>query len=407
MTIRASASFAKREDLRFCYDALSAVSRSFSIVILQLKDPDLRDGVCLFYLVLRALDTIEDDMKVDIDWKIRELGKFHTHLGDPTWSLSEVGAGRERELLEQFPRVSSEFNKLKPPYQEVIRDITIKMENGMIEFLQRPVITLSDFDLYCHYVAGLVGEGITSLLGSCGSEDRHLTEDLTSANEMGLFLQKTNIIRDYFEDIYEEPPRMFWPKEIWGKYASELKDFSCSDNKAAAVACLNHMVANSLTHVPAVLEYITQLKDISVLRFCGIPQVMAIGTLCEVYNNYDTFRIKVKLSKVDSCKVMLGMYNIRDFLILFREFADRLHARLAKDDPQTPIIEAQLKSINERIENLLQVKSPTSDKRMGLKDVLFFPFRIARSIVASSFHLVQDVAGILSHTIFSLRLRGN
>ena len=35
------------------------------------------------------------------------------------------------------------------------------------------------------------------------SEDFYKMEDL--ANHMGLFLQKTNIIRDYLEDINEEP----------------------------------------------------------------------------------------------------------------------------------------------------------------------------------------------------------
>lgn len=33
------------------------------------------------------------------------------------------------------------------------------------------------------------------------------------AISMGLFLQKTNIIRDYLEDILET--RQFWPKDIW------------------------------------------------------------------------------------------------------------------------------------------------------------------------------------------------
>ena len=30
---------------------------------------------------------------------------------------------------------------------------------------------------------------------------------------MGLFLQKTNIIRDYREDI--DDARIFWPKSVW------------------------------------------------------------------------------------------------------------------------------------------------------------------------------------------------
>lgn len=37
-------------------------------------------------------------------------------------------------------------------------------------------------------------------------------------------LQKTNIIRDYLEDINEIPKsRMFWPREIWSKYVDKLE----------------------------------------------------------------------------------------------------------------------------------------------------------------------------------------
>ena len=42
------------------------------------------------------------------------------------------------------------------------------------------------------------------------------------SNSMGLFLQKTNITRDYLEDITAANSRMFYPKEIWGKYAPKL-----------------------------------------------------------------------------------------------------------------------------------------------------------------------------------------
>lgn len=45
------------EDLAFCYDMLDRVSRSFAAVIRQLP-PGLCVETVVFYLVLRALDTV-------------------------------------------------------------------------------------------------------------------------------------------------------------------------------------------------------------------------------------------------------------------------------------------------------------------------------------------------------------
>uniref|UniRef100_A0A7N0TWL7 Squalene synthase n=1 Tax=Kalanchoe fedtschenkoi TaxID=63787 RepID=A0A7N0TWL7_KALFE len=47
----------------FCYTMLHKVSRSFAFVIQQLG-PELRDAVCIFYLVLRVLDTVEDNTSI-------------------------------------------------------------------------------------------------------------------------------------------------------------------------------------------------------------------------------------------------------------------------------------------------------------------------------------------------------
>lgn len=69
-------------NLDFCYDMLRRVSRSFALVIQQLPQP-LRDAVCIFYLVLRALDTVEDDMAIPQATKIPLLRAFHTHIYDP------------------------------------------------------------------------------------------------------------------------------------------------------------------------------------------------------------------------------------------------------------------------------------------------------------------------------------
>ena len=56
------------------------------------------------------------------------------------------------------------------------------------------------------------------------------------------------------EDIDEVPaPRMWWPHEIWGKYATRLAEFKQPAHTAAAVHCLNDMVLNALGHVPSCL----------------------------------------------------------------------------------------------------------------------------------------------------------
>jgi farnesyl-diphosphate farnesyltransferase len=152
----------------------------------------------------------------------------------------------DRQVLVEFNVVISEFSAINENYRIVIKDIAKRMGNGMADYANNAahnlygVDTLADFDMYCYYVAGLVGEGLTRLFITSGQENPKLSEahDLyfltfiydsnNSAYSMGLFLQKTNIIRDYREDLDDK--RKFWPKQIWSKYAKDLSDFTDPQN---------------------------------------------------------------------------------------------------------------------------------------------------------------------------------
>ncbi|KMT00352.1 hypothetical protein BVRB_9g216620 isoform A [Beta vulgaris subsp. vulgaris] len=203
----------------FCYSMLHKVSRSFALVIQQLGT-DLRNAVCIFYLVLRALDTVEDDTSIDNDVKLPILRNFHQHIYDRDWHFS-CGTKHYKVLMDEFHHVSTAFLELDRGYQLAIEDITKRMGAGMAKFICKEVETVSDYDEYCHYVAGLVGLGLSKLFHNAGLEDL-ASDDLS--NSMGLFLQKINIIRDYLEDINEIPKcRMFWPREIWSKYVNKLE----------------------------------------------------------------------------------------------------------------------------------------------------------------------------------------
>lgn len=133
---------------------------------------------------------------------------------------------KDRHLLVGFDIVIEEFLALPTKFQKVIADITDQMGNGMADYASgdhrdnTAIATIKDFDLYCHYVAGLVGWGLSDLFAASGLEDPSIAKDKRLSDSMGLFLQKANIIRDYREDL--DDGRQFWPKEIWGKYTDDF-----------------------------------------------------------------------------------------------------------------------------------------------------------------------------------------
>ena len=148
------------EAAEFCWAALARVSRSFSRVI-QTLPRGLRDPICVFYLVLRALDTVEDDMSIDLNRKVHLLTTFHERLSQSLCGDGEdlfgIGEADEKTLLHHFTHVKTLFFSLKPGYRESITEITKRMGKGMSEFAEKvSVDSVKDYDLYCHYVAGLV-----------------------------------------------------------------------------------------------------------------------------------------------------------------------------------------------------------------------------------------------------------
>jgi farnesyl-diphosphate farnesyltransferase len=323
---RYAASPSGRDDLEFCSDMLVKVSRSFASVIHQLPSTLLVD-IMVFYLVLRALDTIEDDTSLPSKIKITALENFAQKAllskKDEPWTLVDdsgvvvaVGDGDERELLLQFDKVRRIFDRLPVPSQDVIVDITHRMAHGMASFVNRDfrqgTLNIEEYNLYCHYVAGLVGEGLSRLFAASGMETDPIfssSSDQHLSNQMGLFLQKTNIIRDYLEDYVDG--RAFWPQSIWKRHAAGTGDlgyFVLQNDpfvRKRSMRCLNELVTDALELVPDCLTYMGRLRCEEIFRFCAIPQVMAVATLEKCFGNLDVFTGVVKIRRGLSCKLIL------------------------------------------------------------------------------------------------------
>ena len=182
------------EDLAFCDEILVKVSRSFAAVIRQLPSTMLVD-ILIFYLVLRALDTIEDDMTAfpSQEVKVKHLMEFHkTALVDPTWTMDGVGEADEKRLLQNFDKCHRVYAKLSEKARRVIADITQRMATGMAEFVGKDLgqgtKDIDEYNRYCHFVAGLVGEGLSRLFAASGLERASFASELYLSDQMGLFL---------------------------------------------------------------------------------------------------------------------------------------------------------------------------------------------------------------------------
>ncbi|GFP85928.1 squalene synthase [Phtheirospermum japonicum] len=326
---------------QFCYSMLHKVSRSFAFVIQQL-DIDLRNAICIFYLILRALDTVEDDTSIAAEVKVPILTAFFHHIYDRTWHFA-CGTEDFKILMDGFHHVSTAFLELGSGYQEAIEDITMRMGAGMAKFIYKEVETIDDYDEYCHYVAGLVGLGLSKIFHASGKED--LVSD-NLPNSIGLFLQKTNIIRDYLEDINEIPKsRMFWPRQIWSKYVNKLEDLKYEENSVKAVQCLNDMVSNALLHAEDCLKCISSMRDPAIFRSCAIPQVIAIGTLALCYNNIQVFRGAVNMRRGLAAKLIDRTKTMSDVYGAFYEFSCMLKSKVDDNDPNARNTKENLEAI--------------------------------------------------------------
>lgn len=325
-------------NLKRCYHFLHMTSRSFAAVIRELH-PELLVPVCVFYLVLRGLDTIEDDMTIDIKQKDELLRQFATRLEQPGWTFDGNGLDEDdRQLLVEFDCVITEFANVKSAYRVIIKDICQRMGDGMADFAWKGndqdyrVESVQEYELYCHYVAGLVGEGLTRLFVEAKLADPALLGRKDLYESMGQMLQQTNIIRDVRED--RDDKRYFWPREIWSRHVEDYEDLFKPENSEIAMQCQTEMILHAIRRGSDCLHYLSGLREQSVFNFCAIPQSMALATLDRCFRNKDMFQRNVKIRRGEACMLMMeSTQNLRIVTNVFKRHVRSIHKKNSPTDP--------------------------------------------------------------------------
>uniref|UniRef100_A0A8C5MIG4 Squalene synthase n=1 Tax=Leptobrachium leishanense TaxID=445787 RepID=A0A8C5MIG4_9ANUR len=319
------------EGLQTCYRYLKETGRSYT-AIFQPLDREVRDAVCICYVIFRALDTVEDDMTISLETKIPVLRNFHTFLYDPEWRFTG-SKDKCRRLLEDFPTISQEFRNLAAVYQEVIADTLQKIGAGFVKYLDKEVESLEDWDEYGHYASGLLELGFLRLVSAAKLEDPLVGQDTPLTRSLGLLMQKTNMIRDYLEDQLDG--REFWPKEVWSKYAMELSDFSNPENTVPAVQCMNELITNALQHVPDMLSYLPQLKNQTVFNCFAVSKLLAVATLAACYNNQQVFKGVVKISRDQFMTLKMEATSMQAVKAIVLQYVEEIHQKIPPSDPSS------------------------------------------------------------------------
>lgn len=309
---------------RVCYDLLRTVGRSFSFVIEELP-PEIRNSVCCFYLYMRIVDTVEDSPRIPLVEKKTVCGSFHETLFVDPSLIELIDDEAYRNLVSKISEVRELFDTIPEGHRQIIRECLMVCGNGMAEFLSvTKIATMEDLDRYCHYVAGIVGIGMGKIFATYETENSSLDSPLSRifSNHNGLLLQKTNIVRDFYEDLQYG--------KIYLPFSRDSYLFLSGDE-----GYVGKFIKSVLeTHLPPTFTNLNLVTTTKIFRACAIPTVLSVATLDLCYNNplvFSPSKIKVPEHVVE--RIVTRLYSMDDFRTLVFEFLDSLDQKLSHQTP--------------------------------------------------------------------------
>jgi len=311
---------------------LEGVSRTFALTIPQLPK-ELYPAVANAYLLCRIVDTIEDEVSLDVKQKKRFCTDFinvvktgnnaESFAKDLAPLLSDQTIPEEHTLIHLTSRVIKITHSLDPEQIQALADCVETMGKGMPVFqaldLHAGVKTMADMDNYCYYVAGCVGEMLAKLFCHySGKINSHKDELMKLSVSFGQGLQMTNILKDIWDDA--ERGVCWLPQDIFTETGFELKDLTPETNSSNFRLGLEHLISIAHQHLHNALKYIQLLPshETGIRNFCLWALGMAVLTLKNIKNNLNFNNSnQVKITRKDVKKtIFVSKLSARSNLLL-------------------------------------------------------------------------------------------
>ena len=296
----------------FYQNHLNKVSRSFAFCVAELREP-LREWVGLAYILCRVADTIEDAQWTDRAAQLQSLRDFK-RFSLEDYSAAELAAWRaaipdsipdhEKELLADTDTFLKDLKALPSEAHRALSMTLINMIEGMAHFCAmapaREHLRLASNTVanqYCFFVAGIVGELLTSLVKAETPEFDVTAAVWLDAIHFGLFLQKINMLKDQQGD------------EAEGRHLIHSR----SDFRSSLIENA-HGAIRYLTSIPVARQ------DYRI--FCGWSLFLGLGSLPWIEKSWQE-KSSVKISRTETglllARVRMKIGNNDSLRALFDE----------------------------------------------------------------------------------------
>ena len=312
-----------RNDLLWHGNMLKGVSRTFALTIPQLPG-SLRGAVTNAYLLCRIADTIEDDPLLEPETKDRFHSAFlqavSTGRGADDFAadlaplLAPSTLAAEVELIEESPRVLQIARRMHPRQRVAILRCLDTMSYGMVDFERRRscvgLADVAEFERYCYFVAGVVGEMLTELFCDYSPEiDANRDQLKPRAVSFGLGLQMTNILKDIWDDL--KRGTCWLPRDVFERHGYDLKGLEPdhNGNGPAFEASMHDLIEIAHGHLREALAYTLAIprNETGIRRFLIWAVLLAVSTLGKISSNpLFTSGTQVKVSRPRVAAIIAG-----------------------------------------------------------------------------------------------------
>jgi phytoene synthase len=192
----------RQEAYRYCERLTSARARNFYYGI-RLLPASKRDAMCAVYAFARRVDDIGDG-SLGAEEKLRRLDAIAGALDELAWP----GSARQADpVLVALADAGQRFPLPRDALSELVEGVRMDVLGVGYERFDELV-------LYCRRVAGGIGRLCLAIFGD--EDPRASSWTSVAADELGVAMQLTNILRDLREDATRG--RVYLPREDFARF---------------------------------------------------------------------------------------------------------------------------------------------------------------------------------------------